>query len=79
MNLTVKKNFKFERKLILTEVSGFENVQFETLDNIEVLEINKKQIKDDWTQITNGLVLVKSEAFKKLLISTESLEFSHVQ
>lgn len=79
MNLTVKKNFKFKRKLILTEVSGFENVQFETLDNIEVLEINKKQIKDDWTQITNGLVLVKSEAFKKLLISTESLEFSHVQ
>ncbi len=79
MNLTVKKNFKFERKLILTEVSGFENVQFETLDNIEVLEINKKQIKDDWAQITNGLVLVKSEAFKRLLISTESLEFIHVQ
>ena len=63
----------------MTEVSGFENVQFETLDEIEVLEINKKQIKDDWAHITNGLVLVKSEAFKKLLISTESLEFSHVQ
>ena len=39
---------------------------------MEVLVIKKKAIKSDWATITNGLALVPSLNFRKLIIETES-------
>ncbi len=64
--------------LIFTEFNGLTSVTFEDWKEIEILEIEKKEIKAEWSHITNGLVSIPSVKFRKLLISTESLDFTHI-
>ncbi len=71
-------SYPIDVRLSLTEVGGFEFVQFERLKRIEVLEINKKDIKPDWKFITNGLVLIPSKTFRKLKMTTLGLEHRHI-
>lgn len=46
---------------------------FAFFDNLKSLVIKKKAISSDWQTITNGLVLIPSLYFKKLVIETENL------
>lgn len=64
--------------MIFTEFNGLTSVTFEDFEEIEILEVDKKEIKAEWSHITNGIVSIPSVKFRKLLISTESLEFTHI-
>lgn len=78
MKFTEPFSYPIDARLSFTEVEGFEFVQFENLDRIEVLEINKKEIKPDLKFISNGLVLIPSKTFRKLKITTLELEQRHI-
>ncbi len=67
-------NCTFDEENLLDAVTDLKKwFSFEYFQNLEVLVIKKKAIKSDWETITNGLGLVPSLNFRKLIIETESL------